>query len=254
MKSRKTILIVGLFAIVFGSLLMSTVSQSMAAKKAKKGNPNPGILPVHANAFGTTYGELAIEWWIWAYGAPSGQSPIEDETGEDGYFGQEGKVWFLAGTTGDPEADPTTRYVTVPAGKALFFPIMNMCWVTYADEPGPGEEGYTDEDEARFIMNWIMGMAYDLSCTIDGAEVQDVAEYRAESPTIDFPILEGTVGQDVTGWEESGLYSFGMADGYWLLLAPLSEGEHVIQFSGSHAWGWSVDVTYFITVVDDDND
>jgi len=239
MKSRKTILIVSLFAIVVGSLLMRPTSQSMAAKK---GNPNPGVLPVHANAFGTTYGELAIEWWIWAYSAPAGQSPIEDETGEFGHLGQEGKVWFLAGNSGGQ----TIRAVTVPAGKALFFPIINMSWVPWQSDPP------TTEDEARGFLNWAMGLdGIELSCTIDGVEVQDVAGYRAESPTIAFPILEGSVGQAVTGWDEPGLYWPAMTDGYWLLLAPLSEGEHVIQFSGTHPW-WSLDVTYVLTVVDDD--
>ena len=30
-------------------------------QKAKKGNPNPTVLPVLAHAFGTTYGDLALQ-------------------------------------------------------------------------------------------------------------------------------------------------------------------------------------------------
>ena len=45
-----------------------------------------------------------------------------------------------------------------------------------------------------------------------------------------------------------------LADGYWVLLAPLSKGEHEISFYGvlgpaDDPWYW-VDVTYHITVED----
>jgi len=214
---------------------------------------HPGVLPVHANAFGTTYGELARDWWIWAYGAPELQNPIEDEDGSFGHVGQEGKVWFLAGTHGNSEDDPVIRFVNVPTGKALYVPIINAAWVPFASDALPGEPGYTSEEEARGIMNWLMDMAYDLSCTVDGVEVQGVAGYRAESPTFDMPVTEGSVGQDVTGWEEPGNYGPSMAVGYGLLLAPLSKGEHMIEFTGKFGPAgqdpWlEVSVIYVLTV------
>jgi hypothetical protein len=43
-----------------------------------------------------------------------------------------------------------------------------------------------------------------------------------------------------------------VADGYWIMLAPLPIGEHTIRFKGAVdndiLGGFVVDVTYFITV------
>ena len=39
-----------------------------------------------------------------------------------------------------------------------------------------------------------------------------------------------------------------VADGYWALLSPLSVGTHTIHFAGGFASGFSLDVTYHITV------
>ena len=39
-----------------------------------------------------------------------------------------------------------------------------------------------------------------------------------------------------------------VADGYWALLPPLPVGSHTIHFAGGLASGFSLDVTYDITV------
>jgi hypothetical protein len=39
-----------------------------------------------------------------------------------------------------------------------------------------------------------------------------------------------------------------VADGYWLLVTPLTPGEHTIYFKGINNAGFTVEVTYFLTV------
>jgi len=39
-----------------------------------------------------------------------------------------------------------------------------------------------------------------------------------------------------------------VADGYWLMLAPLSPGEHQVHFSSGRP-GFSLDVTYDLTII-----
>ena len=39
-----------------------------------------------------------------------------------------------------------------------------------------------------------------------------------------------------------------VADGYWALLPPLSVGKHTIRFAGGYSSGFTLDVTYHITV------
>ena len=42
---------------------------------------------------------------------------------------QDGKVWFLAGAPINTE-NPVVRECTVPAGKFLYFPLVNAAWIT----------------------------------------------------------------------------------------------------------------------------
>ena len=44
-----------------------------------------------------------------------------------------------------------------------------------------------------------------------------------------------------------------VADGYWILLAPLPEGEHVINFRARTEMGVNLNVTYHLTVGDDND-
>ncbi len=64
---------------------------------------------------------LSGHWWQWALSIPAAINPITDATGEFAAVGQSGPVWYLAGNFGGT----TVRTVTVPADKALFFPILN---------------------------------------------------------------------------------------------------------------------------------
>src|SRR5213082_787661 len=41
------------------------------------GNPNPGVVPPHARAYGLSYAEWGAQWWRWAYSFPVAQfSPL----------------------------------------------------------------------------------------------------------------------------------------------------------------------------------
>jgi hypothetical protein len=46
------------------------------------------------------YQKLAAAWWNWALQFPEATNPVVDATGEFCHLGQEGLVWFLAGTFG----------------------------------------------------------------------------------------------------------------------------------------------------------
>ena len=66
-------------------------------------NPNPGVRPPYAKAYGLTYGEWSAAWWQWALSLPVGAHPLFDTA--DCSAGQSGKVFFLGGTfvtTTDP--------------------------------------------------------------------------------------------------------------------------------------------------------
>jgi hypothetical protein len=58
------------------------------------GNPNPGVLPPHANAQGRGYSGWSAAWWQWYLSIPTPRHPALDTTGEFCTEGQSGKVFF----------------------------------------------------------------------------------------------------------------------------------------------------------------
>ncbi len=76
--------------------------------------------------------------------------------------------------------------------------------------------------------------------------MQDLTQYRAASPVFALVDLD-LFG--VEGFECSPV----VADGYWLMLAPLPVGEHTISFAGaiegSPLGDFALDVTYHLTVM-----
>ena len=100
---------------------------------------NPKVL-------GKTYGEWSAEWWKWAVAGPAGANAVEDSDGTFCDANQpDGPVWFLAGSFGVPDVE---RHCTIPANKALFYPLANGVWI---DCPESGDADLTNE-EVRGIM------------------------------------------------------------------------------------------------------
>ena len=84
----------------------------------------PIYLPQTA-PFGKPLPQWTAEWWQFMLSIPTAVNPLADETGDRCMLGQRGEVWFLAGNFGGTAA-PTTRACSIPEGKALFFPVLNV--------------------------------------------------------------------------------------------------------------------------------
>ena len=190
------------------------------------------IFPITSHPFGKTYGEWAAEWWQWAYEIPKARNPVLDLTGEFCDEGQSGPVWFLAGTFGGT----VTRHCTVPAGKAVLCPLLNLVWVQFPTDPPITVEEIRDV-LAPFMDGGIV------TCEIDGRAVRDLGRYREQSS-----VFTVTIPSDGYRLPEGSYYPC-LDDGYYLMLAPLSAGQHTIHFTGQiPAFGFSMDVTYHLTV------
>jgi hypothetical protein len=241
---RNTISVVVVFAIVFGSALVQA-----------KRNKNPRVLPINSTPHGMTYGEWSGAWWAWAVGIPAAMNPILDTTGEFGDIDQAGSVWFLAGTFGET----AERTLTVPPGKSLFFPLANSLWWAPDDLPvaefvvefflGLDPDDFTDEELIELTAIWQVSFEeLEMTCTVDGVPLSDLEDYFAVSPG--FPIADTDLLDDLGAPIAEDNLAVGA--GYWIMLAPLSRGEHTIQFTvdATHdAFGdFDLDVTYDITV------
>src|SRR5688500_6634401 len=74
---------------------------------------------------GLTYGEWSARWWQWVISIPSQRNPVKAEGRLNCGIAQSGPVFFLAGSA-PPLTPPVVRECTVPAGKDLFYPLVNL--------------------------------------------------------------------------------------------------------------------------------
>src|SRR5262245_1862161 len=121
-------------------LLVSLVvpSATVMAKNAK-----PDVAPPGSSPYGRSYTEWSGAWHSWAFAQSFSVNPLRDDTGANCAQGQRGSVWFLGARSslfgGDP-ALPVTRACTIPAGKALLFPIVNAFADFNGETVPPGSE------------------------------------------------------------------------------------------------------------------
>jgi hypothetical protein len=196
-------------AVILGLMVLAPMVMAAA-------NQNPGVLPINSKPYGLSYGEWSIKWWQWAVSIPAATNPLIDTTGEFCGEGQSGNVWFLAGTTGGS----ATRTCTIPAGKAIFLPIVNQFDCC--------EEGQTVDDMRKNVTYQIDNVT-SMDFKLDGVPLQNLFSYRAPSPGT----FELTLPDNNIFGVPAGVYGPTVSDGYYLMLAPLSRGQHTIDFAGS---------------------
>ena len=178
------------------------------------------VLPPNSTFGGLTDAQLTAEWWQWAMSAPDELNPVADETGVNCAVGQQGPVWFLAGGFGSSQLH---RLCTIPAGKALFFPIINMVYY-----PARGNRTYTcEEAKASAAVN--NEAALDLFAELDGCSISNLKQHRIASKEC-FDVFARVP------FRQRSYKTFPSAtDGYWLLLEPLAPGRHTLKFGGRYS-------------------
>ena len=205
------------------------------------------IAPIRARPEGQSYGRWAAEWWQWALGIPAEVNPLTDTTGEDCAQRQVDTVWFLAGSV---SSDPVVRNCEIPAGKSLFFPLINTFYGAFLnDTPETRTEEFVREagsctDPAQ------------ISLKIDGFEIRRPTRFftgasGSQSPIFNVQLPPGNLfGADETTVPELVL-SPSAEQGYYLFVRPLSPGTHTMRWIASGCTpGASQDITYYLRVVD----
>jgi hypothetical protein len=194
------------------------------------------------------YQTLAAKWWSWAI--DENLDPITAPSGPvDCAAGQQGNTWFLGGANFPDEGDPLVpivRTCTIPKKVSLFFPVVNA----FAFAP-PSQTACTEvpvhtqkqlDEHRKCAASFIDGFSpADLTATVDGPN-NPVPIVRATSAL--FPIHLGDDNPFSDFGVTAGNY-LDAADGYWVLLDPLSPGPHTIHFVADSV----IDVTFNITVV-----
>ncbi|MBI1761070.1 MAG: hypothetical protein HYR56_06495 [Acidobacteria bacterium] len=221
------------FGLVLG-LLPATTAQAQFGGNSVVIPPNVGgnhsFGPTRP--YGKTYGEWSAEQWKWAYSLPANQHPLTDTA--DCSAGQSGPVWFLGGTfaatggTGPNVVIGTAnRSCTIPAGKALFFPLLDAECATL-------EGNGATETELRACAKSLVDRVTELQASVDGVSLYNLQNYRVQSPLFSYGplppnnlLLAGGLADAVPGATSPAI-----SDGYFLMLAPLPVRTHTLHFAG----------------------
>ena len=181
------------------------------------------------------------------HGDPARGQPGHDPDGSQCAINQSGPVWFLAGTFGGN----ATRHCTIPAGTAIFFPLDVYTDDYPCPEPPPPEPPTFQPAPGQSLEAFLLADAKkvidtvnELVADLDGQPLTHLFSYRANSQLFSFTGAESLRALDgcVTGSPQ-----LAVADGYWLLLEPLSRGRHTLHFRAALP-GFSNDVTYHLTI------
>ena len=180
-------------------------------------------------------GQLGTEWWQQVISIPAASNPLLDETGASCPIGQHGDIWFLHGSVGSPLGSPIERQCTIPTGKRIFLPIINLICIPFPDE--------TIQQNARACKEAIDAVDF-TSLEIDGRARNQLIERARDRRGFDV-----TAPDDNVLGAAAGVY-IAVHDGFFALLPVLRAGEHTIRFQGSDTSGFSVDVIYHVHVVE----
>jgi len=176
------------------------------------------VTPLTANVEGSGYKELTAQWWQWASSMSDEDGAVGDTTGAKCAMEQKGNVWFLAGGYGSSKIK---RQCTIPEGKSIFFPIINM---VYWDESSTSaricsqlkSEVTMDEKEISHI-----------AVEINGHVVEDAKKYHVKSDCFD-------LYERLSPAERPTKIAYAATDGFWILLSPLPKGKHSLKFGATY--------------------
>lgn len=168
---------------------------------------------------GHTYAEWSAAALQWSMELPLAGHPATDTAGFDVSAGQSGDVWFLVAPFGTVQ-----RTGTIPRGTALFITLANVEVSSLESPPFHGATEAEQRTLARFIADHIVPTS--LVCKIDGVSVKHLERYRFSSPQFDFTAPSPWIFGDIGGSGTS------VGDGYYVMLEPLSRGQHTIHFEG----------------------
>jgi hypothetical protein len=203
-----------------------------------------GNYPPAATPYGISYADWAAKWWQWNLSQSKDQTNLASGP-------IIGPVQFLAGAPGSITA---TRNVTLPAGTAVFFSILST-WDDNSDCPN-FDTNTLAQLQATADGNW--SAAAETTCTIDGVPVTGL-----DNPQTTSYYAQATPFSYVTAANDSVInlpcvpggtaVSPAVADGVYVMSAPLAPGLHTIHFVGivgpTNAPYVHQDLTYQITAL-----
>ena len=252
-------------------LTAMAISTTPAVALAQSTKPTPGVIPPWAHAYGRTYSQWSAAQWQWTLEQPNvPSSPVVDPNpgtvshpeAVDCTLGQSGKVWFLSGITFLQPYTAAYRTCSVPAGVALFFPVIDS-WNDNLNCPGQPPGTLTGDQLRQNVQQQTDSIVPgSMNVTVDGRAVQGLVDsstaYRAAADGFSYTLPANNAlsqfcpGNPFTAGTTPPFPPGAYADGVYIMLAPLSAGVHHISFAAQAEGGplgnVTQNVTYTITV------
>lgn len=202
--------------------LTLAIAALLAAAQAAAQQPPP-LIPPAKPVGGVSQEEWSKRWWRWALSFDDEDSPVADRDGRLCAEGQDGPVWFLAGTYGTAR---TIRACHVPAGKTLFFPLIN--YITY--EPDDADESCASLKRRAADLTPAPDA---LVLEVNGKRFNGLAAHRQATRRC-FHI-------------EDDDDTLAAGNGFYVAIGPLKKGRYTLNFGGILP-GMSQAVTYTLDV------
>lgn len=201
--------------------------------------------------------DLGIRFWQWVLSIPSVDNPfiMENSDGAKCGVGQNGPVWFLVGTTG---GGTVVRNACdfIPAGKSLFFPLVNYAYFAFLSDP---PETRTLNALRDYLSDCDMDSIRDVEVIVDGKLMQQREEKHsliryygddAEPFQIQLP-TDNYFGFDSDAVPEL-MFSPSVQQGLYAYLRPMPPGPHTIHWTATwDCFGEPIihDITYNLTII-----
>ena len=148
--------------------------------------------------------------------------------------GQSGPVFFLGGkacASNDTtcNASKAVRNCTIPAGKGIFFPIVNS-EDSDAEEASFGTTPLPTINQLRQIVEGGTNSAAGLEVDLDGKSIKDLATaFRVTSVDFEYTAPANNELEALGENVPAGTYSPAVDDGIYVMLKPLSPGAHLLH-------------------------
>jgi hypothetical protein len=190
--------------------------------------------------------KLSAEMSAWYNSIPISANPTLDTSGANCMVGQSGSVWFIP--TQALASTPIIRTCSIPAGVSLFVSVFDF----FADNtPGVCGQGrpLTVEQLRAQIKPFVDG-ATNLSLEVDGNPIR-ITRVQSDVFVLAQPADNLQTLACPPGQSPAGVFSPAVDDGYFVLLQPLSVGNHTLHITASDLplFPFTADITYDLTVV-----
>jgi hypothetical protein len=199
------------WAVIVASALALAMALVSPAEQARADQiPNPS--------------RLSAVWWQWILSTPVAVNPAFDDTGENALINQpyadQGLI-FLCGSFTSSDAH---RTITVPAGTAFFFPVVNTeNDNVFYDRP-------VSVPRLRADAAAIIDGDYDIHAELDGGPL---SQARLASPVFPYFLPDEDNIYQFFGLEITGPIAPAVSDGYWSYIPPLPPGDYVLTFGAT---------------------